>query len=343
MQYKQRSELFSYDALRCLRNDYFHNDCQECKDICPENAWYFERGQLRIDPGRCTNCSVCLGVCPAEALGLEFFDPNEYAMRCSEVLSCKKDLPCLSAFASEHFVAMALKRGGIGVDLSHCAQCTLNKDGKVLASIQERLEEARAFLRALGLEAQIEERAYRNDRRSFFKTLFNAAKTMDSASMQLPPAPDRLPIRRNLLQQLLKPLSKDLSASHIPTSFSFIANKQIDAACTNCGDCVQFCPTQALSYSPDGAAISFVAGYCIDCAICNDICKVDAITDTQTVDIVAWAFARARELIRHRIEVCQECNTPFAYKGGEMVCDRCKQFVDAFGDIFKLASDMEES
>ncbi len=344
MLYKQQGELFSYDLLKCLRTDYFHNDCQSCLDICPENAFYFDRKRLTVDFDKCTNCSVCLGVCPTEALELDFFDPNDYVLKNEPLLSCKKDIPCLSAFSSEHFIAMALRQGQIDVDLSHCEDCHLNPEGKTLASIQKRIEEARTFLAETGSEATIGEASFSDDRRGFFKAIFKTAKevTKEESISDAKSDIDRLPMRQTLLKNSLKLASKDLPNKEVSTSYSFLANKQIDAmSCTNCGDCVQFCPTDALFFSSDGAAIWFVAGRCIDCAICNDICKPRSISDKERIDLVSFAFDRGEELVHHTIEICSECKTPFPYKGGEMICERCKQFVDEFGDIFKLASDME--
>ncbi len=343
MEYKQKGKLFTFDLLRCLRTDYFHNDCQECVGICPENAFFFDRGRLTIDFDRCTNCSVCLGVCPSEALYLEFFDPNDYVLKNETHLSCKKDLPCLSAFASEHFIAIALRNGKLACDLSHCEGCHLNPENRTLASIKKRLEEAKRFLAETGSEAVIEEKPYQEERRGFFKAIFSAAREVgkEESLSQMRGDLDRVPLKLTLLKNSLKLASKELPNKEVGTEYSFLANKSIDEHCTNCGDCVQFCPTSALFASSDGAAIWFVAGKCIDCAICNDICKPKAISDRATIDLVAFAFDRGEELIHHQIEICKECKTPFAYKGGEMLCDRCKSFVNEFADIFKLASDLE--
>ncbi len=50
-------------------------------------------------------------------------------------------------------------------------------------------------------------------------------------------------------------------------SFSF--GKVIDKSCTNCGECVEFCPNKALSYSSDKRKILFQMAKCIGCHICE--------------------------------------------------------------------------
>ncbi|WP_201337732.1 MULTISPECIES: 4Fe-4S binding protein [unclassified Nitratiruptor] len=343
MEYKQKGKLFTFDLLKCLRTDYFHNDCKNCMEICPENAFYFDRKRLSVDFDKCTNCSVCLGICPTEALTLDFFNPNDYILKNETHLSCKKDIPCLSVFSSEHFITIALRHGTLSCDLSHCEGCHLNPENKTLHSIRERLEEAKRFLDESGAEAVMEEKPYQEDRRGFFKAIFSAAKEVaqEEKLSSLQSDLNRVPLKLTLLKNSLKKASKDLPNKEVSTAYSFFGNKKIDESCTNCGDCVQFCPTNALFASSEGDAIWFIAGKCIDCAICNDICKPKSITDAQALDLVAFAFDRGEELIHHQIEICSECKTPFAYKGGEMLCDRCKSFVDEFADIFKLASDME--
>ncbi len=343
LEYRQKGDLFEFDMLKCLRNAYFHNDCKECLDICPHGAFYFDRNKMRLNPNKCTNCSVCIGVCPTEALSLDFFDANDYVERLSKedaMLSCKKDIPCLSVFDSAHFAAALLKTDRVSCDISHCQECELNRDGKVLESIKKRMEEGERFVRELGFEKSFEERAYKSDRRDFFKTLFGGAKEAlsgeDKTSLQ---KPNKVPPKLSLLKQTLKPVAKEIKNTLLPTIYSFLSQKSINDSCDNCGECIQFCPTEALFGAKEGTAIWFMAGKCIGCGICIDVCKPEAIKNEDYIDIVKWIFDRGEELIEHTMEICTECNTPFSYKGGELICQRCREFVEEFSDIFKLASE----
>ena len=343
MEYKQKGKLFEFDLLQCLRTDYYHNDCKECLEICPHEAFFFDRKRLTVDFDKCTNCAVCVGVCPTEALQVEYFSPDDYLLKNPDLLSCKKDIPCLSAFGTEHFITMALRGEELGVDLSHCEGCDLNPENRTLKSIEARIEEAQRFLDEIGSQKEIRQKVYEPNRRGFFKSVFATAQkiTNEESLRDAKSGVSRVPLKTTLLKNSLKMVVSKLSTTTISTDYSFLANKAIEDSCTNCGDCVQFCPTDALFFSQDGASIWFVAGKCIDCAICNDICKPKSIQDKERIDLVAYAFDRGEELIHHQIEICQECKTPFPYKGEELICDRCKSFVDDFADIFKMASDME--
>jgi len=339
LEYRVQGEAFGFDALSCLRNEYAHNDCRECLQICPVEAFGFDRGRFGVDLQKCINCGVCLGVCPTGALGLAFFDPDGYVETLEEEevsLSCKKDLPCLSVFDVHHFASMLLDHREVACDLSHCEGCELNPGGRTLDSIRTRMEKAREFVKALGVEREFESRPYEPDRRAFFKTVFDGARKLTGGKRsEETGSGGGVPKKVELLKRSVREYATDLAKPHVEAEF--LADKEIDAGCDNCGECVQFCPTQALFFAKEGRAIWFVSGKCIACGICHEVCEPKAIHGSHRVDILSWAFDRGRELIEHTFEICRECKTPFAYKGGEPICGRCKGFVDRFGDIFRLA------
>lgn len=350
-EYKQRANLFEFDVLKCLRTDYYHNNCSKCLDICPQNAFIFDRGKLRLDEKKCTDCAVCIGVCPTEALSVNFFNPQSYILSLNEknvMLSCKKDSPCLSVFSSQDFISMALRKDEVRCDLSHCENCELNKENKTYNSITERVKEANRFLNETGLnkEIKIEEKNVDNQRRSLFKKLFKSTKELIGEGIdvkELSNARNRIPIKNIILKNSIKKSKDVIKNNTISTSYSFLADKEIDFdLCTNCGDCVKFCPTDALFYSQEGSSIWFQNGKCIGCEICNDICKPKAVKNKESIDLIEYAYDRGKELVHHTLELCIECKTPFSYKGGEYICERCKEFRGNFGDIFKIAADLEE-
>ncbi|WP_187647532.1 4Fe-4S binding protein [Nitrosophilus labii] len=348
--YKQNTELFEFDLLKCLRTDYYHNKCSQCIDICPENAFIFDRGKLRLDESKCKNCAVCVGVCPSEALSVNFFNPNGFILSLKEekvTLSCKKDTPCLSVFSSQNFISLALRKDMVSCNLFHCEGCELNKDNKTFESIAQRIEEANRFLADIGTlkEIKVEAEEIKSERRALFKKLFNSAKELAGEGIdvkELANVRNRIPIKNIILKNSIKKEIQNFKNTQISTHYSFLSNKEISYdLCNNCGDCVKFCPTDALFYSQDSTSIWFQSGKCIACGICNDICEPKAITNKDDLDLIEFAFDRGKELVSHTLEICNECKTPFPYKGGELICERCKSFVNDFGDIFKIAADLE--
>ncbi|WP_201352211.1 4Fe-4S binding protein [Hydrogenimonas urashimensis] len=349
--------LFKFDYFKCLRSDYAKNECTICIDLCPEEAMVFDRKKLTLDTERCTACAACVGSCPTEALASEVFDPNrfslEFASQQKPLISCKENVPCLSALSSEHFIAIALrKEGGVECDLSHCAECSVNKDGKVLASIEASIAEANRFLEMFGFERLVsmrheaQENAPDAGRRMLFKKLANAVKEAgeeDGMRELIHLNDEKQPLKRILLKNALKKVSESFPKETTrEAAFSFVVGKKIDAiSCNNCQECAMFCPTDALSILKDNTGILFQMGKCIACGICNDVCQPRSITDDNSFDLVDFAFDRMQILVKHRLEICEECKVAFSYHGGEKVCDRCKEFKENFSDLFTMAKDLE--
>ncbi len=347
--------LFGFEYSRCLRSEYSKNECTLCIELCPEKAMVFDRGRLGLDAEACTACSACMGICPTEAFTNEAFDPDRFVLefskgRSSEI-SCKTNLPCIAALSSEHLITLALREDGdVILDLSHCKGCGVNREGEVLKSIERSAKEAERFLKILQKESRIVKRyeAPQNGpdsgRRGLFGKISKALGEIgETDSLQAPQAERKEPLMRTILKSSLKNFSQNFPEESIfEASFSFTANKRIDEkSCTNCQECAMFCPTGALSILQDNTGIIFQMGKCIGCSICNDICKPGSISDAKEFDLVGFAFDRMQILVRHRLEICEECKVAFPYRGGEKVCDRCRDFRSNHGDLFTMAKDME--
>ena len=98
--------------------------------------------------------------------------------------------------------------------------------------------------------------------------------------------------------------------------------------------------SEALFATGDKHGINFIAGNCIGCGICDDICKTDAITTKAGFDLVEIVYDRTKTLVHYEMVQCHECRCPYPYKGGDPICDRCKDFKDNFSNMFTLARDL---
>ncbi|NWF66340.1 MAG: 4Fe-4S binding protein [Campylobacterales bacterium] len=351
IKYTQQAGVFKFNRLNCLRNEYFHNDCKECINICSHEAFEFIRNKLYINELKCTFCGSCLGVCPSEALSLCDFEPNEFIQNFSKkdekLLSCNINIPCLNSFDIHHFIYLGVFKNSCDFDISSCKECEHNKNGKVLENIEKNISIAKEFLKELEKEPTFE---LKTDvkikaKREIIKQFVNKVIDKDGENVK-----DNLktheskstPLKLKLLKSALKTLLDVHEGIKIANPYNFYSNKSIVfEKCTNCAECIQFCPTGALSHSGDKLSIFFQIGKCINCNICSDICKPKAFEDINGFDILEFAYDKARVLIKHEIAVCTECKAPFSYKGGKKICDRCIDFTQNYDHFFKTAAELE--
>ncbi len=354
----QNKGLFSFSATACLRNAYFHNDCRNCMDLCPQDAFVLVRNKLTLLEAQCVECAACIGSCPTEALRIESFDPNAFTLTFpkseTNTLSCKTNTPCLGVFDVHHFIAMGLNsQSSMQCDLSHCQECALNEQGNVEWAIRKKIAQSNAITDTLAqmscieiIEKQAEEH---NARRALFRTALTKVHEViadDSGDKRsevagvLQRMQTALPQKYTILKQTFKEHIEQFPTTTLEGMHPLFFNKHIDFdTCTNCGDCIQFCPTEALFATSDKQGIVFKSGMCIGCGICDDICKSNAIATVEGIDLVSIAFDRGEELVHYEMVMCHECRCPYPYKGGDPLCDRCKDFKGSFENMFVLAKD----
>ena len=352
----QKSDLFAYSGTNCLRNEYFHNECRICVDLCPEGAFHIVRNKLTLFENECIACAACIGSCPTEALTVESFDPNEFSVAFKDeeekLLSCKKSTPCLGVFDVHHLITMGLRSERPPVcDMAHCEGCSLNKAGKIGTVIRENINEANAFFERVCPDTRIEtveEKPEENPRRMLFRKAFEKAKDAASEQREEPGmtlqhqrrVDSDIPLKHLLLKNSIKEKIESFEQTAFEDTSTLFFKKAISFdACTNCGDCIQFCPSDALFASSDKQGIYFTSGKCIGCGICDHICKTDAIATVPGFDLVDIAFDRAKQLVHYEMVMCHECRCPYPYKGGDPICDRCKGFKSDFDGMFTLAKD----
>ena len=355
----QKSNLFTFTATRCLRNEYFHNDCRICIDLCPKGAFHIVRNKLTLFENECVECAGCIGSCPSEALEIESFDPNGYAASYqyreeTPIISCKTVTPCLGVFDAEHFSVMTLRaERNVTCDMSHCSGCVLNENGNLEESIRSKIGAANQLLKTLARDFSLETieiKEEQAERRALFRKGFEKVKesfleestahiSMTATHHKLPDM--KMPLKRILLKNSLKEIVGGLEMTEFSESSPLFFNKQISfEGCTNCGDCTQFCPTDALFPTSDKQGIYFSQGKCIGCGICEDICKPKAITKKEGFDLVSIAYDRAEQMVRYEMVTCHECRCPYPYKGGDPICDRCASFMQSNANMFTLARDL---
>ena len=340
------------DLGACVRVYSKSSECSNCANVCPIDAIAFDENIPTVSD-TCIDCGGCIGVCPTEAISLKNFDTLDFIFGFLEsdenLISCKKNIPCLATLSVENLIALALLSDETILDMGHCHSCEIREP--LQAQIEANISECNLFLEHIGSDKRIytemigyeektEDIEETPNRRAFLKrfSLKGAVQSKvefekrleeveksgidvkDTANIRQKKIPDK----RKLLFMALKRAQKPHSYhTFIHDEISFTSLKSINDTCDNCSMCYRICPTGALSSDQRGSKINFDPLLCVKCALCHDVCEPDAITliPYSTKELFEPSI---HELINFKIVRCDECANFFPYFGGEKICPRCK-------------------
>lgn len=138
--------------------------------------------------------------------------------------------------------------------------------------------------------------------------------------------PQRVPPSHLLLLDRLRQMSSDgdrlLTADSTP-----FADIEIDVqACSACGLCAYFCPTNALQFDAEGQefAVWFRADRCIGCGLCKVACPEDAIHFGETVTVERLLAQEEHVLAEGGLAPCTVCGVDTAVHGEQHLCHSCR-------------------
>jgi energy-converting hydrogenase A subunit P len=349
----------SLDAAKCVRSLTKFSACDNCSAVCPTGAIVISGMLPAINYAQCVGCGGCAGVCPSEALRLDDFNPTDFffafASDEENLISCRKNVPCISVLNTEHVIALASLKGETVFDVGHCEECEIAHTCR--PRIEAMADEANYLLEAMenGASVRLEQAGYLSegptegenaDRRDFFRSfnLKNAVQTKAQFDREVEIATDELvehtldnsqiaqlrqkqiPQKRKLFFTALKRAQKP-SVFHVvdANEVSFTSQKLLDSdTCTACQMCYRICPTGALSSDVKNSKIDFDPFLCIKCHICHDVCEPDALTLSPSYNLKEFFDPTVQNLITFDVRRCNECNNLFTSVGGATLCHVCK-------------------
>ena len=342
-------------AGSCVRSLSVESECNKCEVVCPTNAIVVGKPLPSINFSACVSCGACSSVCPTEALRLDEFDVTNFFFDFVEsgenLISCKKNVPCIAALSVEHIISMSLLKKEIVFDMGHCASCAIAHSCKVL--IEKNYEEASYLLEAMQNDAKItlldvafEDESETPNRRDFLGAINikTVGKVKKSFEDEMQKASDELiehtlqkediallkrkviPNRRKIFFTAVKRAQKPSLYHRVDaTEVSFTSQKLMnEEACTACQMCYRVCPTGALSSNVKNSKIDFDPFLCVKCHICHDVCAPDAITLSKAYDIKEFFEPSVQNLIAFSVKRCDECGVIFSTNSGDKLCYRCK-------------------
>lgn len=346
------------NASRCVRTLAKESSCNKCETICPTNAIVIDSNPLpSINYSNCVDCGACDSICPNEALELDNFKPLDFFfsfMQSEEnVISCKKNVPCIASLNVEILLSMALLKDEIVFDMGWCNECAIaHKCKPQIISIYEEstylLEafESKNSIKLQNVKYQKEPENEKLSRRELFSKA-NLQGIVDISSefkKEVLKSSDelvrhqlsnvdiallkkkRITNRRKLLFSALKKIDNP-EVYHIleANELSFISMKLLDQeSCTACQMCYRVCPSGALSSDIRNSKIDFDPLLCIKCHTCHDVCLPNSLTISPSFAIKDIIEQKVYNLIKFNVRRCNECNMIFSSNGDDLLCYRCK-------------------
>jgi len=342
----QTKDFFSLNALQCLRNEYLFNECTLCFERCEHQALSLFKNKIKLFEELCTSCGACIGVCPTQSLSLSNFDLTSFIFTFLEketnIIVEKVDIPDFGIVDVYSLLCIVL-RAKCNIFLEYHANTSM----ATLDYLESQIQKSNLFLAAIGFEHSLFMRQHNEpvdtSRRSLFKTLFNATQELQqetNSSKQLNQHHKTLPSKMVLFKNSLKLVCEDMNhmidIENLP-----LYNQKIDFEnCTNCVECITFCPTQALFQNSSKESIFFQSGKCIGCSICHEVCQHQAIQKEYHLDLIEFMFDKAQKLVEFEYITCQACNNAFIHKNRGNICDICSDYSNNFSQMFTLAKDL---
>ena len=364
--------LIQLDASKCVRSLSRDSECNKCEVICPTGAIVVGDNPLpSINFSSCVGCGACDAICPNEALSLDDFKPTDFFFDFIEdsesVISCRKNVPCISALSVEHIISMSVLKKEIVFDMGYCGECDIANTCK--PQILKNYEEATYLLQAMENDSSIklEDLCYKDEkeesnRRDFLRSmnLNTVAKTKHSFEQEVIKASDeliehtlgktdiallkqkRIPERRKIFFTAIKRVERP-SQFHIvdAAEVSFTSQKIMNEdACTVCQMCYRVCPTGALTSDIKNSKIDFDPFLCIKCHICHDVCEPDAITLSPSYNVKEFFEPVVQNLAKFSVKRCNECNIIFSTNSNDTLCYRCKVEDEEARELWGITEDM---
>ena len=354
------------DYAACILTSNKAAGCTKCEAICPADVIKIEEHALTYTPAECVRCGACQGVCPTESFRIDGFVHENFVAEFvgdeADLISCKKNVPCLAALNAEYLISLALEKGrDVILDTGHCEGCEIA--GTVMGHIEASLEEANRFLVAFesSLRIKAEPRAFDASakktegisRRQLFskfnvkdgvKAKLRFDKEVDIAITASVGVDDgdynrnrlrekQLPFRRTLFISATRGLGGEADTALDAKDFRFITDKVIDKTrCTNCALCYHICPTGALVGERFKGKISFDFLHCVACNSCHDICPEFCLDKEPIFTKGMFTKPERKKLATFFMRQCGDCGMPFVNDGNDF-CPRCRAMDDEARDL----------
>ncbi|MDQ7092973.1 4Fe-4S binding protein [Desulfosporosinus sp. PR] len=328
-----------FNHANCLNNKKaFVNICRLCVDSCPHQAisLYFE-----LDAKRCTECGICMAVCPSDGFVYRDFDKLYEYLRTSEkiVLNCPQaipagyEIPCLGILDRDLWMTLMLRarEKELTIYTGVCADCPDKKAcGMSVQTFKEihntwqdhpplRIKVApdngnneTVIQETLSAQLQNEKKSWRDSGREKFEAILPGITAGEAYLIAK---------TRQFLGETWKSQESAVKALPIPAL-------NVSESCTNCGECPEICPQGALTKEENREQLTLIYEpmKCTRCQRCVSICRSKALK--MEIKSLSYRLLTGKILL---------------YQGKRRFCSRCgKQVFDGLEPPLCMACVMSD-
>jgi len=280
-----------YNHDNCLNNKKeFVNLCRLCINSCPHQAIsvYHE-----LDAKRCTECGICMAVCPSD--GFVYRDSDklyEYiknsekiVLNCPQAIPAGHEIPCLGILDRDLWMTLMLyaREKEVTIFTGVCADCPDKKACGMSVQIFKELHNTwkahppvwikvvvddgnceSAMKEPMSEQTQNEKKGWRDIGREKFEAML-AGNTSGETYL--------IPKTRQFLEETWKSRRSGIEVLPIPAL-------NMSESCTNCGECPEICPQGALTKKENKEQLTLIYEpvKCVRCQRCISICRSKALS-----------------------------------------------------------------
>lgn len=276
-----------YHPDNCLNKKRpFAQSCKLCIEACPHQAI---KDNHEIDAKRCTECGVCMAVCPSDGFVdrsidklLEYIRGSEQiTLNCPQANSMGFEIPCLGILDQDLWLSLILQSQDKKTEI-YTGECVNCPDKKACGiSVQNFSKVHKSWPEHPALSIIVAPDDGNNSVNNQQK------KKTPSAKMSI----------RNWSREKLEVMLPGITSAEsysIPRSRQFLAemwesNKElvlplpalnVGESCSNCGVCVAICPQKSLTKKEEGDILTLIYEpfKCVECHRCVSVCKQKALS-----------------------------------------------------------------
>lgn len=311
----------------------YPKQCRQCLLYCPHEAITED---MQIKKGKCTECGVCMSVCPSDgfvdkemdSLRDYIFNKDKVILNCPQAQARGYEIACIGMLDEEAWLTLMIlaQKKDIRILTGDCGKCddrqacvvSVTSLKKINAQWPEHPQIKIEIAPSDGEDNEEEEEssAANKDTRTASGWREQGKEKVKSLLPSIVGEETYLiPRTRQWLAEALK-LYPDFKIQYEAV--------KVDDKCTNCGVCVKICPQDALQLVQREGKIRLIyqADRCVHCKRCVEICGPQAMT----LEPISFShkLLTGKILVRESIpRYCSKCGKQIFHNIEPRLCMQC--------------------